>query len=275
MSTVLSVENQVSEQTEEQFYPAIMEGLRNPQEIVDIHSALAFFERKTQLENSEGKHWVYLGHCYFISQDLERCYAIYQKCLYSLKEDTNPQLWYGIGLLYSKYNNWKYAEVAFLAALKISPDFEEKGIIYSNLAKIYKNQGHYENAEHYYKKAYELSASDLKLKAELLCNIGYCLELQNKNQEAVKVYKEVIKYQKNQEILGSLARLYEKLGDAESASCCHKEFNSEKIACAFNTKGIPNDIAQPIPQCYNPYMSSQHIYALYCLQLSKNCLSFS
>ncbi|CAG9323894.1 unnamed protein product [Blepharisma stoltei] len=261
MSMNLRTDLPYPEELGEQYLPVIMEGLRKPNEPIDISQALAFFESKTQQDDSEGKHWVLLGHCYFIKQDLDRCYATYQKALHTFKEDINPQLWYGIGLLYWKFGNIKYAEIAFLATLRISPDFEEKGIIYSNLGSIYKAQGNYENAEHYYQKAYGCNTSDNQLKSQLLCHLGQCLELQNKAQEAVKVYRESIRAWRNQEALNYLINLHTKLNDSENVISNSKQLISEK---PDNT--ISSGIIQPIPQGYNPYIISQYIYALYCLQ---------
>ena len=84
-----------------------------------------------------------------MTDDLEGAYNAYQQALYHLKTPKDPNLWYAIGILYSKYNSNEHAKEAFIAALKIDPNFERKSEIYYRLAIIYKNQGLYDQSLEY------------------------------------------------------------------------------------------------------------------------------
>ncbi len=52
----------------------------------------------------------------------------------------DPNLWYGIGILYDRYGSFEHAEEAFTAVLKMDPNFEKTNEIYFRLGIIYKQQ---------------------------------------------------------------------------------------------------------------------------------------
>lgn len=68
----------------------------------DFANAIRYYERITALDPDNGACWTALGHCYLLTDELQKAFAAYQKALYSLPDVRDPQLWYGIGLLYDK-----------------------------------------------------------------------------------------------------------------------------------------------------------------------------
>ena len=68
----------------------------------DFANAIKYYERITGLDPENGAAWTALGHCYLLTDDLQKAFTSYQKALYSLPDVRDPQLWYGIGLLYDK-----------------------------------------------------------------------------------------------------------------------------------------------------------------------------
>jgi hypothetical protein len=68
----------------------------------DFTNAINFYERITALDPENGVAWTALGHCYLLTDELQKAFGAYQKALYSLPDVRDPQLWYGIGLLYDK-----------------------------------------------------------------------------------------------------------------------------------------------------------------------------
>ncbi len=68
----------------------------------DFANAIRYYERITGLDPENGAAWTALGHCYLLTDDLQKAFTSYQKALYSLPDVRDPQLWYGIGLLYDK-----------------------------------------------------------------------------------------------------------------------------------------------------------------------------
>ena len=68
----------------------------------DFAGAINFYERLTTIDPDNGGCWTALGHCYLLTDELQKAFGAYQKALYSLPDVRDPQLWYGIGLLYDK-----------------------------------------------------------------------------------------------------------------------------------------------------------------------------
>jgi hypothetical protein len=50
----------------------------------------------------DGYTWTALGHCYLLEEKYQEAFNAYQRALYVLPDVKQPQLWYGIGLLYEK-----------------------------------------------------------------------------------------------------------------------------------------------------------------------------
>ncbi len=65
------------------------------------------------------------------------CGLITTDCSHSLQD---PNLWYGIGILYDRYGSFEHAEEAFTAVLKMDSKFEKANEIYFRLGIIYKQQ---------------------------------------------------------------------------------------------------------------------------------------
>ena len=68
----------------------------------DFSDAIKYYERITSFDPENGAAWTALGHCYLLTEELHKAFSSYQKALYSLTDVRDPQLWYGIGLLYDK-----------------------------------------------------------------------------------------------------------------------------------------------------------------------------
>lgn len=69
-----------------------------------------------------------------------------QKITFCFITQDDPNLWYGIGILYDRYGSYEYAEEAFSAVLKMYPHFEKSNEIYFRLGMVYKQQGMYQQA---------------------------------------------------------------------------------------------------------------------------------
>jgi tetratricopeptide (TPR) repeat protein len=74
----------------------------------DFLGAITFYEKITNIDSGNGAAWTALGHCYLLTDNLQKAFDSYQRALYSLSDVRDPQLWYGIGLLYEKVRNVLY-----------------------------------------------------------------------------------------------------------------------------------------------------------------------
>lgn len=68
----------------------------------DFANAINYYERIITVDPDNGAAWTALGHCYLLTDSLQKAFNSYQRALYSLPDVRDPQLWYGIGLLYEK-----------------------------------------------------------------------------------------------------------------------------------------------------------------------------
>jgi tetratricopeptide (TPR) repeat protein len=68
----------------------------------DFCEALKYYEQLARMDPKNGHIWNSLGHCYLLVEKLPEAFNAYQEALYNLPDVKDPQLWYGIGLLYEK-----------------------------------------------------------------------------------------------------------------------------------------------------------------------------
>jgi general transcriptional corepressor CYC8 len=91
-----------------------------------------------------------------MNNDLPMAYTAYQNALNTLSnvcvsslfqlilfQAHNPDVWYGIGLLYDRYASFDHAEEAFSNVLYIDPNHRKRSEIYFRLGIIYKQQKKY------------------------------------------------------------------------------------------------------------------------------------
>jgi glucose repression mediator protein len=67
--------------------------------------ALEFFRTIVAIDNGNGEAWGNLGHCYLMTESLQKAYDAYQQALVNLRDPKDPMLWYGIGILYDRYGS--------------------------------------------------------------------------------------------------------------------------------------------------------------------------
>lgn len=91
-----------------------------------------------------------------MNNDLAMAYTAYQNALNTLSnvpdlplpsanhvQAQNPDVWYGIGLLYDRYASFDHAEEAFSNVLYIDPNHRKRSELYFRLGIIYKQQKKY------------------------------------------------------------------------------------------------------------------------------------
>ena len=72
----------------------------------DFTNAITYYEKILVIDPENGAAWTAVGHCYLLTDNLQKAFNAYQKALYSLSDVRDPQLWYGIGLLYEKVKSF-------------------------------------------------------------------------------------------------------------------------------------------------------------------------
>lgn len=70
-------------------------------------------------------------------EDLKNSFNAYQRALYCLEDIKDTQLWYGIGILYEKFESYDHAINSLIAVLKMSPGFYQKSEVLYKLGMIF------------------------------------------------------------------------------------------------------------------------------------------
>lgn len=147
-------------------------------------------ERKILL-NDESELEKKLGHCSLMLGNDKKAHECYQKALLLKGLDDN-ELWYGIGLMYYRNNNFTYAEPSFLRVITLDQNFPKRFSIYFKLGLIFKRFSHWSDAVTYLEKC--LVGEN---QAPALCQLGYCHYQTGKYDEALNCYKDAYKIAKS------------------------------------------------------------------------------
>uniref|UniRef100_A0A8W8J3J0 dolichyl-phosphate-mannose--protein mannosyltransferase n=2 Tax=Magallana gigas TaxID=29159 RepID=A0A8W8J3J0_MAGGI len=138
---------------------------------------------------------------------------------------------YNLGILLQDQKRTEEAVESYKRAIQYRPKLS---MAHLNLAIIYASQGRYADAEKIYRHCADLDTSGLKdprlhenTKISALYNLGRMLSEQERNREAVEVYKEALRrrpsYYAPQSIYNMLGEVYMKTGQTEEAERWYKE----------------------------------------------------
>ncbi|KJZ75040.1 hypothetical protein HIM_05526 [Hirsutella minnesotensis 3608] len=176
--------------------------------------ALEFFRAIVQLEQNNGEAWGNLGHCYLMTESLQKAYDAYQQALVNLRDPKDPMLWYGIGILYDRYGSHDYAEEAFSQVMHIQPDFEKANEIYFRLGIIYKQQTKFNQSLECFKYIVNSPPGPLT-QEDIWFQIGHVHEQQKDFDNAKAAYQRVLDHSPNHaKVLQQLGWLYHQQNNA-------------------------------------------------------------
>jgi tetratricopeptide (TPR) repeat protein len=85
-------------------------------------------------------------------------------------------LWYGIGILYEKFESYDHAISALIAVLKMSPNFYQKSEVLYKLGMIFAKTNQVNQAISYFKNSILTNTFTLKRKIDTLIKIGLLYE---------------------------------------------------------------------------------------------------
>ncbi|ORY03196.1 TPR-like protein [Basidiobolus meristosporus CBS 931.73] len=194
--------------------------------------AVEYFQRILNIEQNNGEIWGALGHCYLMMDDLQKAYTAYQQALYHLSNPKEPKLWYGIGILYDRYQSLEHAEEAFSAVLRMDPKFEKANEIYFRLGIIYKQQQKHDLSLQCFQ--YILRSPPRPLtEVDIWFQIGHVYEQQKEYQRAKEAYERVLSENPTH------AKVLQQLG-----WLCHQPntpFANQDSAIGYLTKSLEAD----------------------------------
>eukprot|EP01114_Cavostelium_apophysatum_P002663 TRINITY_DN1235_c0_g1_i4.p1 TRINITY_DN1235_c0_g1~~TRINITY_DN1235_c0_g1_i4.p1 ORF type:complete len:677 (-),score=191.42 TRINITY_DN1235_c0_g1_i4:966-2996(-) len=220
--------------------------------------AVEFFQRILNIENNNGEIWGALGHCYLMMDDLQKAYTAYQQALYHLPNPKDPNLWYGIGILYDRYGSFEHAEEAFTAVLKMDPKFEKSNEIYFRLGIIYKQQLKYDQALECFR--YILAKPPRPLtQGDIYFQIGHVYELQKDFNSAKESYEKVLKETPNHaKALQQLGWLYH-----SNTSIGHQDVAINYLMRSIDTDPNDGQTWYLLGRCYMAQQQYRKAYDAY------------
>lgn len=151
--------------------------------INQTHSVITVLNSMLIDEPNNGKILKYLGHCNLILNDFKKSHEYYQQSLSILKTE-DPELWYGIGLLYYLNNNFLYSEPSFLRVISLDEDFPKRFSIYFKLGRIYKRYSKYQEAIKYFSLCLKSEESP-----QCSTQLGFCHDKIDQKDEALNYFK--------------------------------------------------------------------------------------
>ncbi|KAI6781838.1 General transcriptional corepressor-like protein [Emericellopsis cladophorae] len=194
--------------------------------------ALEFFRTIVQMEPQNGEAWGNLGHCYLMSENLQKAYDAYQQALVNMRDPKDPMLWYGIGILYDRYGSYDYAEEAFSQVMQIQPDFDKANEIYFRLGIIYKGQNKFHQSLECFNYIVNSPPAPLT-RDDIWFQIGHVHEQQKQYDNAKAAYNQVLDNTPNHaKVLQQLGWLHHQ----QSSS-----FESQERAIAYLERSVQAD----------------------------------
>lgn len=148
----------------------------------EYQAAIEYYVKLVTIDPENGPAWTALGHCYLLVEDLKKSFNAYQRALYSLEDIKDPQLWYGIGILYEKFESFNHAISALIAVLKMSPNFYQKSEVLYKLGMIFAKTNQVQQAISYFQNSILTNTFTLKRKTDTLIKIGLLYEEQKDYQ---------------------------------------------------------------------------------------------
>ena len=112
--------------------------------------------------------------------------------MYYLENIMDPQLWYGIGILYEKFESYEHAISSLMAVLKMSPNFYQKSEVLSRLGYIFARTNDIANSISYFQNSIVTNTFNNKRKADILIKIGILHEEKNELVQAQKSYESAL-----------------------------------------------------------------------------------
>jgi len=158
----------------------------------DYNSACDLYEKLVGLDSDNGLAWMALGHCYLLRAEYQKCFQAYQKALGTLQDRKNAQLWYGIGLMYTKLETYEHAEPAFQTVLRIEPDFEQKSEVLFKLSQVYLKLGNYTSAATSAASSLQEPTMVPSRRVEVYCQAGACYEKLGDMDRALESYRKAV-----------------------------------------------------------------------------------
>ncbi|PXF46959.1 General transcriptional corepressor ssn6 [Gracilariopsis chorda] len=181
--------------------------------------AIEYLDISVRRDPSNATAWAALAHCHLMTEDLENAYAAYHTTLHRNPHQTEPNLWFGIGVLYDRLGMLDNALEAFHSVLTVTPNYQRADEVYYAIGLIYKEQHKYERAHEFMTKVISvINTQQSAAVAEAFYQIGHIHELAGSVPSAIEAYQRSLTQNSTLiKCLKALAVLLSKTGKHEEA----------------------------------------------------------
>lgn len=182
-----------------------------------LPDAMTYLTAAVQLEPTNGKAWRALAYSHIMNEDMEKAYHAYSNALANLQDHHDPNLWFGVGIVYDRIGRLDDALRAFDAVLSLNPAFERSDEVYYSIGLIYKEQGNYTMANSYMAKIISINFSH-GAHAEAWYQIGTLHDLAGSANSATEAYQAALaRNPAHTKCIQALAWLVHKSGNSNKA----------------------------------------------------------
>lgn len=182
-----------------------------------LAAAKTYLVTAVQLEPTNGEAWRALAYSYVMSEEMEKAYHAYSIALANLQDHHDPNLWFGVGIVYDRIGRLDDALRAFDAVLSLNPAFERSDEVYYSIGLIYKEQGNYNMAHSYMAKIISINSSP-GAHAEAWYQIGTLHDLAGNSNSATEAYQAALaRNPADSKCIQALAWLVHKSGNSNKA----------------------------------------------------------
>jgi Tfp pilus assembly protein PilF len=160
--------------------------------------AIDLYQQILNLDNTNGRAWASVAHCYVCVDELHKAYTAYQQALIHIREPHDPFLWYGIGVLYDRYGSADHAREAFEAVLSMAPTatFDRHAEVRFRLAMLNKQRRAYTEALDHLRAIVDSPPAPLTT-VDVVCHIARVEELRGNFPAANMAYQRALELDPN------------------------------------------------------------------------------
>ncbi|KAH0789615.1 TPR Domain containing protein [Histomonas meleagridis] len=158
--------------------------------IEGITKLVGEYGNKLKEDSKNPDIWTTLGCCYLTLGDFPNAFALYSHAKRVLPDQTDPNFWYAMGIVYGHYKYIDHSRDAFVKVIQTSPGFVYINDINFRLGILYRSKGQYDHSIVYFQKAIQYSPNGLTAQ-DVLMQIAYTHQLNRNPTQAQEIYQSI------------------------------------------------------------------------------------
>lgn len=182
-----------------------------------IPPAINYLFTAVSIDPENGAAWGALAYSYVMADDYDKAYYAYYNTLHKLTDHRDPNLWFGIGILYDRLGMLESALTAFNAVIELDPAFDRLDEVLYAMGLIHKERGNHNASYTYMAKIISLSTS-ANAQAEAWYQLGTLHDITEAVTTASEAYHNALSKNENHvKAMQALAWLMHRNGNDNEA----------------------------------------------------------